>query len=156
MTALDPAVSGVKAEMLIRRPVEDVYEAFANPEQTTKFWFTRSSGRLEAGREIRWDWEMYGVSDRVCVLEAEKNKKLRLRWSDGSETEWTFVDRPDRTTFVSIATSGYAEDGSRLIDRAIDDMGGYTIVLCGAKAYLEHNVILNLVADKAPDANVNR
>jgi len=36
--------------MLIRRPVADVFDAFVNPELTTKFWFTRSSGRLEAGK----------------------------------------------------------------------------------------------------------
>lgn len=30
------------------------------------------------------------------------------------------------------------------------------MVLCGLKALLEHNIVLNLVADKAPDAHVNR
>jgi hypothetical protein len=29
------------------------------------------------------------------------------------------------------------------------------MVLSGLKAYLEHNIQLNLVSDKAPDANVN-
>ena len=45
-----------KTEMLIRRPVAEVFEAFINPDITTKFWFTKSSGRLEAGKQIRWDW----------------------------------------------------------------------------------------------------
>ena len=35
-----------KTAMLIRRPVADVFEAFINPDITTKFWFTKSSGRL--------------------------------------------------------------------------------------------------------------
>jgi uncharacterized protein YndB with AHSA1/START domain len=48
-----------KAEMLIRKPVAEVFEAFINPEITTKFWFTKSSGRLEAGKQITWTWEMY-------------------------------------------------------------------------------------------------
>ncbi len=30
-----------KAEMLIRRPVAEVFEAFINPTTTSKFWFTR-------------------------------------------------------------------------------------------------------------------
>ena len=34
--------------MLIRKPVADVFEAFIDPDVTTKFWFTKSSGRLEA------------------------------------------------------------------------------------------------------------
>ena len=41
-----------KAEMLIRRPVAEVFEAFINPTITTKFWFTRSSGRLEPGSQV--------------------------------------------------------------------------------------------------------
>jgi uncharacterized protein YndB with AHSA1/START domain len=43
--------------MLIRRPVSDVFEAFVNPDITTKFWFTQSSGRLEAGKQVQWDWK---------------------------------------------------------------------------------------------------
>jgi hypothetical protein len=32
--------------MLVRKPVADVFEAFVKPDITTKFWFTKSSGRL--------------------------------------------------------------------------------------------------------------
>ena len=32
--------------MLIRRPAGDVFEAFVDPDFTTKFWFTTSSGRV--------------------------------------------------------------------------------------------------------------
>ncbi|MGZ7445804.1 SRPBCC family protein [Paenibacillus sp. TH7-28] len=146
----------VKAEMLIRRPVEEVFEAFANPAITTKFWFTKSSGRLETGSHVRWDWEMYGVSDDIYVEELEKNKRIRIKWSDSTETEWIFTPRTDDQTFVTITNSGYTGTGDDIVNRAIGDIGGYTIVLCGLKAFLEHNVVLNLVADKAPDANVNR
>jgi uncharacterized protein YndB with AHSA1/START domain len=36
-----------KAEMLICKPANEVFEAIINPEITTKFWFTKSSGRLD-------------------------------------------------------------------------------------------------------------
>ena len=38
-----------KAEMLIRKPVAEVFEAFVDPAITSRFWFTRGSGRLEPG-----------------------------------------------------------------------------------------------------------
>ncbi|MFB3169518.1 SRPBCC family protein [Neobacillus sp. 179-C4.2 HS] len=145
----------VKAEMLIRKPVEEVYEAFINPEITTKFWFTKSSGRLEEGKTIRWDWEMYGVGDELFVKETEKNKLIRIEWTDGTQVEWIFTPRADNQTFVSITNDGFSGSSDEMIARAIDSMGGYTMVLSGLKAYLEHNIQLNLVADKAPDANVN-
>ncbi|MEH7011684.1 SRPBCC family protein [Neobacillus niacini] len=146
----------VRAEMLIRRPVEEVYEAFINPEITTKFWFTKSSGRLEAGKRIRWDWEMYGVGDDLLVKEIEQNRLIRIEWSDGTQVEWIFSPRTANETFVSITNSGFSGSGDEMVNQAIDSMGGYTMVLCGLKALLEHNINLNLVADKAPDAIVNK
>jgi uncharacterized protein YndB with AHSA1/START domain len=146
----------VKAEMLIRRPVEEVYEAFINPEITTKFWFTKSSGRLEEGKKVRWDWEMYGVGDDLYVKELKQNRLIRVEWSDGTQVEWIFTPRTDNETFVSITNSGFSGSGDEMVNQAIDSMGGYTFVLSGLKALLEHNVILNLVADKAPDAHVNK
>ena len=47
-----------KAQMLIRRPVAEVFEAFIDPNVTSRFWFSKSSGRLVAGQRIRWDWDM--------------------------------------------------------------------------------------------------
>lgn len=145
----------VKAEMLIRRPVEEVYEAFVNPEITTKFWFTKSSGRLEEGKTIRWDWEMYGVGDELFVKELGKNKAIKIEWTDGTQVEWIFTSRKENETFVSITNYGFSGSGDEIVAQAIDSMGGYIMVLSGLKAYLEHNIQLNLVADKAPDANVN-
>lgn len=144
----------VKAEMLIRRPVEEVFEAFIDPAITTKFWFTKSSGRLEAGKHVRWEWEMYGVSDDVYVKEIEKSKLIRIESSDNTEVEWIFTPRTDNETFVTITNSGFTGNGDEIVNQAIDVMGGYTMMLCGLKAFLEHNIILNLVADKAPDAHV--
>jgi uncharacterized protein YndB with AHSA1/START domain len=45
----------VKTGMLIRKPPAAVFEAFADPAITTRFWFTDSTGRLETGRTVRWD-----------------------------------------------------------------------------------------------------
>ena len=141
--------------MLIRKSVDEVYEAFVNPEITTKFWFTKSSGRLEKGKTIRWDWEMYGVGDELTVKELEHNKVIRIEWSNGTQVEWIFTSRKNNETFVSITNTGFSGSGDEMAAQAIDSMGGYTMVLCGLKALLEHNVMLNLVSDKAPDAHVN-
>ena len=44
------------AEMLIRRPVTEVFEAFVDPSVTSRFWFSEGSGRLEPGKRITWTW----------------------------------------------------------------------------------------------------
>ena len=143
-----------KAELLIRRPVAEVFEAFVNPEITTKFWFTRSSGRLETGKQVRWDWEMFDASSQVNVKAIEKNKRILVEWS-GYDTptrvEWIFTPRPDNTTFVSITNTGFSGDGDAAAKQAVGSTEGFTLVLCGLKALLEHNVNLNLIADRFPD-----
>ena len=144
----------VKAEMMIRKPVNDVFQAFIEPSTTTKFWFTKSSGRLEKGKHVRWEWEMYGVSDNIFVKDIEENKRIFIESSDGTTVEWIFTPRNEQETMVSISNSGFSGNGDEIVARAIDSMGGYTLVLCGLKAYLEHSIILNLVLDKAPDYHI--
>ena len=142
-----------KAEMLIRKPVAEVFEAFMNPEITTKFWFTKSSGRLEAGKQVTWTWEMYNASSQVTVKDVEQNKRILIEWSGyGSPTmvEWIFTPYGNDATFVSITNSGFSGDGDELVKQELDSTGGFTWVLAGLKAYLEHNIMLNLIADRFP------
>ncbi len=142
----------IKAQMLIRKPIQEVYEAFVDPEITTKFWFTKSSGRLEQGKHIRWEWEMYGVWDDIYVKSMIENNQIEVESSDKTRIEWVFTSSTQGETFVTISNSGFTGSEDDIISQAIDAMGGYTMVLCGLKALLEHNIQLNLVADRAPNA----
>ena len=146
-----------KTEMLIRKPVSEVFEAFVNPAITSKFWFTKGSGRLQAGKQIRWDWEMYHVSVDVNVKAIEENKRILIEWgapgNPATTVEWTFISRRDGTTLVSITNSGFSGDGDEVVKQALDSTGGFTLVLAGLKALLEHNISLNLVADRFPDGH---
>ena len=69
-----------KTGMLIRKSVAEVFEAFINPDVTTKFWFTKSSGRLEVGKQVQWDWEMYGISIPVTAQAIEPNQCIVMAW----------------------------------------------------------------------------
>lgn len=142
-----------KTGMLIRRPINDVFEAFINPDITTQFWFTRSSGRLETGQQVQWDWEMYGISVPVKVKSIERHKRIVIQWPGygGSPTsvEWTFSPH-EEGTFVSIVNDGFTGNADELVKQAVDSTQGFTLVLAGLKALLEHNVRLNLVRDRYP------
>ena len=61
-----------KVELLIRRPVSEVFEAFVSPDTITKFWFDRSSGRLASGQAVLWYWDLYDASSEVRVKDIEK------------------------------------------------------------------------------------
>ena len=144
-----------KAQMLIRKPVAEVFEAFIDPTITSRFWFTKGSGRLEAGKRIQWDWDMYDVSVQVSVIEIEQNKRILIDWASDDEVpttvEWIFTPLSDNTTFVSIKNTGFSGDDDEIVGQAIASTEGFALVLSGLKALLEHNIILNLVADRFPD-----
>jgi uncharacterized protein YndB with AHSA1/START domain len=137
--------------MLIRRPVAEVFEAVLNPEITTKFWFTRSSGRLEVGRPVRWEWEMYGVSVHVNPKAIVPNRRVVIEWtgySGPTTVEWTFEAREDDTTFVRVTESGFTGTGDQLVKFVADSTQGFALMLAGLKALLEYGVRLSLVGDR--------
>jgi uncharacterized protein YndB with AHSA1/START domain len=143
-----------KAEMLIRKPVDQVFEAFVDPRITTNFWFTRGTGRLEPGKQVTWDWEMYNLSVWVDVKAIEHHKRILIEWSSKGSAptivEWQFTPRTEGT-YVSVANVGFSGDPGALVDQVRNATEGFALVLAGAKAFLEHNLRLNLVADRHPD-----
>lgn len=141
------------SRMMIRKPVAEVFNAFIDPSITKNFWFTRSSGKLEKNRMVTWEWEMYNVSATVMVKDIEPNRKIVIEWGNPSTiVEFQFQSLPDNTTYVQIIESGYQESGTELLNHIKDSTGGFTTVLDGMKAYLEHGINLNLIADKFPKA----
>ena len=137
--------------MLIRRPVAEVFEAIVDPAVTTKFWFTHSSGRLDAGKPVQWEWRMYDVSTAVDVSEIVKDKKIVMQWSDPPTiVVWTFTEMPGNTTFLEVRNFGFAGSGDERVKQAIDSTGGFSLVLAGAKAWLEQGLTLGLIGDRHP------
>ncbi len=150
-----PAV--VSAQMLIHRPAQEVFRAFQDPAVTTRFWFTHGSGPVVEGAELTWTWDMYGVSTRVRVKAVEANARLLVEWDDPPcPVEWVFVPRDERSTLVRITNSGFRGSPDEVLAQAIDAKGGFTTVLAGLKAWLEHGIELNLVRDQFPEAWRNR
>ena len=102
-TLLEAQKPAMKTGMLIRKPPAEVFRAFVDPALTTQFWFTKSSGKLEAGKQVRWEWEMYGVSADVSVKSIDRNERIVMEWpGQGSRTTvtWTFTPYERDATFV--------------------------------------------------------
>ncbi|NND59436.1 MAG: polyketide cyclase [Gammaproteobacteria bacterium] len=145
----------VNQQMLIRKPAADVYNALIDPAQTTHFWFTRGSGPLQPGAVVTWEWEMYGVSAQVRVRDLQPNRRILIEWQDPPHpVEFTLDERPDGTTLVKITVQGFDGSDDEAVAAALDSMGGFTFLLSAMKAWLEHGVELNVVADHFPDHHV--
>jgi uncharacterized protein YndB with AHSA1/START domain len=141
----------VETQMQIRKPVSQVFNAFIDPNLTKEFWFTKGSDKLEAGKTITWTWEMYNHSTQVFVKAISENVKITIEWGEPLTTvDFEFKSLSDDTTYVTIKEYGYDKTGDDLFDTIKDATGGFTTVLDGLKAFLEHGINLNLIADKYP------
>ncbi len=141
----------VECQMMVRKPISEVFQAFIDPKITTKFWFTKSSGKLEKGSIITWQWEMYNVSAQVAVKDIIENERISTEWGNPpTSVDYEFTALTDDTTYVVIRNYGFEQTGNDLIQAISDNTGGFTTVLDGLKAYLEFGVELNLVSDKFP------
>lgn len=148
---MDSISNQAHARMMIRKPVAEVFNAFVDPAITRNFWFTRSDGKLELNKTLNWEWEMYNISASVWVKEIKQNSKIVIEWGEpATNVEFQFTPISGSATYVQIIESGYHETGDKLLKHIIDSTGGFTTVLDGLKAYLEHGINLRLIADKFP------
>ena len=149
MTDKNPACAN--AQMTIRKPVAEVFEAFIDPSITKNFWFTKGSGKLEVNKKVNWEWEMYNISTTVVAKEIIPGEKIVFEWGEPSRTvEFRFKTLRDGSTFVTVTECGFDKSGDELIAILKDSTAGFTTVLDGLKAFLEHGINLHLVADKFP------
>ncbi|MFV5513381.1 SRPBCC family protein [Acinetobacter gerneri] len=141
----------IETQMLIRKPVQEVFNAFIDPKLSSKFWFSHSTGKLEQGKTVQWTWEKYQHQSEVVVLAVEQNKLIKILWgSPRTAVDFIFEEIAPAQTYVKIRNFDLPFQGSELIAYIIDSTGGFTTVLDNLKAYLEHGIELNLVKDKFP------
>ncbi len=148
------ALPTVTQTMLIRVAPERAFQAFVDPEITTRFWFSHSDGVLAQGGTVTWEWRPYGCACKVEVQKIEQDKRIVIKWGDENEwsmVEWTFEPRPSNSTLVTVRNYDFT-GSSDPVAVAVDSMGGFSLVLANAKALLEHGLDLNLIYDKSPDS----
>ena len=141
--------------MLIRRTPHDVFEALADPAITTRFWFTKSSGRMVEGAQLTWEWEMHGTSGEVSVKEVDPKRRIRFSWegydpSHHTIVEFNFIPYENDTTYVRITETGFTGDADAQVARALESTAGFTFLLSSLKAALEHDITLQVTMDAHP------
>ncbi|MDF2186786.1 SRPBCC domain-containing protein [Paraflavitalea sp. CAU 1676] len=145
-----------KASMLIRKPAADLFEAFVDPDITSKFWFTRASDRLDAGRNVTWYWDHYEVSAEVVPQALDKYRQISWSWpaQGGINTNVVIMLSPrgEQATFMTIEEKGWDAATEKINEILVGQTEGWSFVLAGLKAWLEHGIQLNLVADHNPKA----
>ncbi|HVF16732.1 MAG TPA: SRPBCC domain-containing protein [Steroidobacteraceae bacterium] len=137
-----------KATLLIRKPANEIFECFVDPEKLSKFWLAQASGPLEVEQTVRWEFMVPGAHVDTRVVSLEKDQRIAIEWSDGTFVQWTFEPMEEGTR-VAIENWGFKGLESEIVESALEATQGFTIVLCDLKTLLEHDTSMNLVRDKA-------
>jgi uncharacterized protein YndB with AHSA1/START domain len=145
----------VDVGVLIRRTPHDVFEALADPAITTRFWYTKSTGRMEKDAKLTWTWDMHNASGNVYVEDIDPDKRIRFTW-DGYDpqhpttVEFRFIPYEHDTTYLRITETGFTGDGVTPVKRALNSTAGFTFLLSSLKAALEHDITLRVTEDAHP------
>ena len=149
-----------KVAARIAKPVHEVFEAIADPEQLSRYFTTGGAqGRIETGATVTWDFADFPGAFPVEVVEAVPDERIVLRW-DANEGEapnveggeltpanykttvtMTFSSLEDRRTAVEIAEEGWRETEGAL-KASYANCQGWAQMLCALKAWLEHGINL--------------
>jgi uncharacterized protein YndB with AHSA1/START domain len=134
----------------IARPVHDVFEAVADPDQLSQYFTTNGAkGRLETGATVVWDFADFPGAFPVHVVEVEQDRRIVLRWQaadaedDPYETTVTmeFESLDEGRTLVTIAEEGWRENPAAQT-ASYGNCEGWTGMLCAMKVWLEHGINL--------------
>ena len=142
---------GFTVFIFVGRPVEQVFEAVADPEQLSRYFTTGGAvGRLEPGATVQWDFDDFPGAFPVEVGEVVPNKKIVLRWEANDPTvlepymltvNFRFSATEDGRTRVEVEETGWHDlPASRAA--SYGNCMGWSQMLCALKAWLEHGVNL--------------
>ena len=142
---MKPEILKLKAAIQILKPVNKVFEAIVNPEQMTKYFISRSDGRMEAGKTVYWEFPEFTGSWPVRIDKVDKEKLISFYWDSESGQELhvniTLEPRDKNATVVRIE-EGSMKNNEEGIKWLLSNTEGWTNFLCCLKAYLEYGINL--------------
>ena len=146
----------------IAKPVHEVFEAVADPDQLSNYFTTGGAkGRLEPGATVTWDFHDFPGAFPVDVVEVVPDERIVLKWDAADGEQLDAEGRPDVTnagyqttvtmtfkpidagsrTLVEIWEEGWRENQGAL-DASYGNCQGWSQMLSALKAWLEHGINL--------------
>jgi RimJ/RimL family protein N-acetyltransferase len=132
-------------EQRLERPIEDVFEAIADPVKLSAYFTSTASGPLQPGAEVQWAWPG-GESETIRVGEIAPPTRIRFQWPAHTVRTPTSVmieleAESDGLTRIVIRESGWNADADGLRS-SYEHCAGWQHMLSSLRAHLLHSVDL--------------
>jgi len=141
---MEKRILEIKTALQISKPVNEVFEAIVDPIKMSNYFILKSSGRMEAGREVKWQFPEFDMEFPVRVGVLEPNKYISFFWDlDGIElkVEITLTSKANNSTLVNITEKSRNDDDAG-IKWLMGNTEGWANFLACLKAYLEYGINL--------------
>jgi uncharacterized protein YndB with AHSA1/START domain len=135
---------GIKTALQILKPVNEVFEAIIDPDKMSNYFISKSSGKLEEGKQIMWKFPEFAVEFPIRVGKIEKNKYISYSWDvDGMEllVEMSLRPRGNNSTVITVTENSRNNDEAG-IKWLMGNTEGWANFLACLKAYLEYGINL--------------
>ena len=134
----------IKVALQMLKPVNEVFEAIIDPAKMSNYFISKSSGKMEEGKQVTWQVPEFQTEFPVRVSKIEQNKYVSFFWDmDGLEllVEITITPKGKESTLVTITEKGRKNDeaGIRWLKGNTE---GWANFLACLKAYLEYGINL--------------
>jgi uncharacterized protein YndB with AHSA1/START domain len=145
----------IKTAIQILKPVNEVFEAIVDPIKMSNYFISKSSGKMETGKQIMWQFPEFDMEFPIRVSKIIRDDYISYYWDvEGTEllVEMTLTPRGEGSTIVTISEKSRAndEDGIKWLK---GNTAGWANFLACLKAYLEYGINLrkgsfDFMADK--------
>ena len=138
------ALLEIKTAIQIHKTVNEVFESIVDPKKMSNYFISKSTGRMEEGRQLKWRFPEFDMEFPIRVGKIEKDKYISYYWDiDGIEllVEITLTSSDSTGTIVTITEKSRKNDeaGIRWLKGNTE---GWANFLACLKAYLEYGINL--------------
>ena len=134
----------IKTTLQINKPNHEVFEAIIDPEKMSNFFISKSSGRMETGKQLIWQFPEFESDFQIRVDKIEADKYISYYWRiDNTEllVEIALLSVERDSTVVTVTEKGRKNDESG-INWLKGNTEGWANFLACLKAYLEYGINL--------------
>lgn len=130
-----------KSALQIQKPTADIFEGIVNPVHMTKYFISESTGRLESGNEVVWQFPEFDDKFPITEVKTNTNSSISFVWDPETEVSITLEKVSQNDTLVRVIESG-KELTEENLKWALENSGGWANFLACLKAYLEYGIQL--------------
>ena len=134
----------IKTAIQILKPVSEVFEAIVDPIKMSKYFISKSSGRMEPGKQIFWRFPEFETEFPIRVGKIIKDDYISYHWDlESTElfVEIALTPRGEGSTLVTVTEKGRNNDEAG-IKWLKGNTEGWANFLACLKAYLEYGINL--------------